>query len=116
MNDDPDAPVNIRFGGWCSDWPSGNGFFPDLFRSDSDFWAHFAEPAVDAEIERIAKLPIDQQPAEWGALDQLIMTDYYPVVVTGYLGSALLHGSRIGGMNGDSTIGMPTWKDIHVVP
>ncbi len=43
------------------------------------------------------------------------MTDYYPGVVTRYEGVAMLHGSRIGGMNTDQVYGMPTWKDIHVL-
>jgi len=44
----------------------------------------------------------------------VIMTDYYPVISTSYTGSAMLHGSRIGGINADSVYSMPTWKDIFV--
>ena len=117
VSTDPNAPVNIRESGWCSDWPSGNSWFPHLFHSNGAVnEAHFAEPAVDAEIDRISGLPLGEQPAAWGDLDRSIMTDYYPAINTGYLGAAMLHGSRIGGMNGDNTYGMPTWKDIHVVP
>ncbi len=113
---DPQAPVNVRIGGWCPDWPSGNSWFPPVFHSEGEGnFAHLSEPAVDAEIERISGLPVEEQPAEWGDLDETIMTDYYPVVVTGYPGAALLHGSRIAGMNIDSAYPtMPTWKDIFV--
>ncbi len=70
---------------------------------------------LDAEIHRIGQLPVDQQPAAWGALDESIMTDYYPIVITDYRGDAMLHGSKVGGMNNDASFGGPTWKDIHVV-
>ncbi len=117
LKDDPDAPINVRPGGWCSDWPSGSSWFPPLLQSNGYVnQAYFAEPAVDAEIDRISGLPLGEQPAAWGDLDRSIMTDYYPAINTGYLGSAMLHGSRIGGMNGDNANGMPTWKDIHVIP
>jgi len=39
---------------------------------------------------------------------------YYPVVITGHPGVALLRGSKIGGMNVDNTNTMPTWKGIFV--
>ncbi len=118
MNIDPDAPVNLRIGGWCPDWPSGSIWFPPLFDSESqiDVGPYFDEPEIDAEIERIAGLPIQEQPAAWGELDRSTMTDYYPVIVTRYQAVPTLHGSRIGGVNVDSVYEMPTWKDIHVVP
>jgi len=112
---DPNAPINLRLNGWCSEWPSGGAWFPQLFHSgEADNEAHFAEPAVDAEIERISRLPVTEQAGAWGALDRVIMTDYYPVISTSYTGSAMLHGSRIGGINADSVYSMPTWKDIFV--
>jgi len=117
VSSDPNAPINLRLNGWCSEWPSGSAWFPQLFHSDgSANWAHFAEPAVDAEIDRISQLPLEEQPAAWGALDRSIMTDYYPAIITSYTRSAMLRGSRIGGMNADSVYSMPTWKDIYVRP
>ena len=86
---DPNSPLNLRQGGWCPDWASGSSWIPPLFGSDGGGASHFAEPAVDAEIERIAELPIDQQPAAWGALDKTIVTDYYPAIVTRYDAVAL---------------------------
>ncbi|MBA2532284.1 MAG: hypothetical protein H0V23_09290 [Nocardioidaceae bacterium] len=112
---DPNAPLNLRPGGWCPNWPSGSSWIPPLFGSEGGGQSHFAEPAVDAEMERIAKLPVDEQPAAWGALEKWIMTDYYPAIVTRYVSVALPYGSRIDGVNTDNW-GMPTWKDIYVVP
>jgi peptide/nickel transport system substrate-binding protein len=118
VSNDPDAPINIRTNtGWCADWPSGSALFPPLFDSTGFGNAtYFAEPAVDQEIDRISDLPIDAQPAAWAALDKTIMTRYYPVVVLGYGASALLHGSKIGGMHIDNVTGAPTWKDLYLRP
>jgi peptide/nickel transport system substrate-binding protein len=114
MRDDPKAPINLRDDGWCPDWPSGIDWFTETFHSPGGY-TFFTEPAVDREIERISRLPINQQPVLWGALDKTIMTRYYPVVITGYRQAALLHGSGIGGMNVDG-LSMPTWQDLHVIP
>jgi peptide/nickel transport system substrate-binding protein len=115
---DPHAPINLRsggFGGWCADWPSGSSWIPILFGSGNIQNAgHFSEPSVDADIERIKGLPLEQQLVEWGKLDKRIATEYYPVVVTDYGMDALLRGSRIRGMNNDSVLGTPTFKDMYV--
>ena len=73
-------------------------------------------PDVDREIARVQALPLDQQAAAWGALDQTIETDDYPVIPTGHGGVANLRGSRIGGLHLDSLLGTPTFKDIYVLP
>jgi len=115
VNSDPTAPINLRSSGWCSDWPSGSSWFPPLFHSKgTGNFSMFAEPEIDAEIDRIGALPFEEQPAAWAALDKTIMTDYYPAVIVGYLAAAMLHGSKIGGMNIDAIYGMPTWKDLYV--
>lgn len=114
---DPDAPVNLRRGGWCQDFPSGTSWIPNLLQSDNpNNWSQFSEPAVDAEIERILRLPFTQQPAAWGRLDKKIMTKYYPLVVNYYQRVPLLFGSGLGGVNADDTnFGRPTWKDMYVI-
>jgi hypothetical protein len=47
----------------------------------------------------------------WNALDKLIQTKYFPMVVTGYGGVAMMRGSKVHN-DFDDTFGMPTWKDI----
>ena len=116
LNDDPNAPINLRGGGWCPDMPTGTTWIPRLFGSDGGGRAHFAEPAVDAEIERISRLPFEEQPAAWGALDKTIMTDYYPAIVTSYQAGPILHGPGIGSLNVDNILGTVNWKDIHILP
>jgi peptide/nickel transport system substrate-binding protein len=114
---DPGGPLNVRESGWCADWPSGSTFLPPVFQSHAqDNRAYFSQPAIDAEMARIARSPIAQQPAEWARLDKTLMTRYYPVIITGHEADALLHGVRIHGMNHDNAFGAPTWKDINVAP
>ncbi|MBA2443951.1 MAG: hypothetical protein H0V49_01300 [Nocardioidaceae bacterium] len=120
---DPDAPLNVRSGGWCSDWPSGGSWFPPVFETTNldeeglgSNYAVFSEPEVDKEIERIQTIPVEEQPAAWNALDQTIMEKYLPVFVTGYGGVAMAHGSGVQGMEDDNVFGMPTWKDMWLKP
>jgi peptide/nickel transport system substrate-binding protein len=114
---DRHAPINVRFDGLCSDWESGSYWLPQFFASDGAFNdGYFAEPSVDASIDRIGSLPLAEQPSAWGSLDKEVMTRYYPGVILGYSTVQMLHGASIGGMNDDPVPGMPTWKDIYLRP
>jgi peptide/nickel transport system substrate-binding protein len=117
VDTDPAAPINLRGGGfgWCSDWPSGNSMLTPVFQSGASVnFEYFSKPWVDKAIARISRLPLNEQPSEWGTLDKTIMTKYYPVVVIDYAASAKLLGSKIGGLEIENVTGMPTWKDLYV--
>jgi peptide/nickel transport system substrate-binding protein len=117
----PKADVNIRSIGWCSDWPSGSSWMPPEFQTTdiatsgfgSNFEA-FSEKAVDDRISAIQLLPLDQQAAAWNALDKEIQTTYFPVVVTGYGGVAMMRGSKVHKAYDDTTFGNFTWKDMWI--
>jgi peptide/nickel transport system substrate-binding protein len=118
---DPKAPVNVRAVGWCSDWPSGATWIPPTFQTTNikseglgANYEAFSSKLVDNKIKSIQLLPVSKQPAAWNALDKLIMTKYFPVVLTGYGGSAMMRGTKVEGMNDDKTNGMPTWKDMWI--
>jgi len=115
----PDWPGNIRSVGWCSDWPSGGSWFPPVFHStdiDKDgFGANYAgfnEPEVDAKIKAAQSASLTAQPKLWNAIDKLIQTKYYPVIVTGYGADAMIRGSKVMNMTNDPVFGMPNWKDM----
>lgn len=119
---DPDADINVRPAGWIADWPSGGSWFPPLIQSTNieaegvgSNYSVFNEPEVDQKIEDILALPVDEQADAWGELDEDVMTNYLPLFVIRYGGVAQQHGSKIEGHFIDNTIGMPTWKNIHVV-
>jgi peptide/nickel transport system substrate-binding protein len=116
---DPNAPINLRSIGWCSDWPSGLTWLPPVFQTNKSVGANysfFSEKSVDNRIAAIGKLPFDQQPHAWGLLDEYINHKYFPNIVTGYGGAAMMHGSKIGGMYDDPVWAMPNYKDIYVIP
>ncbi len=112
---DPKTDVDFRSLGWCSDWPSGASWFPPVFSADgSSNYSYLADEALDAEMDKIQEMPIEEQPDAWGAMDEKIMTDIVPVVNIGFGGTAMMHGSAIQGMENDNVLGSPTYKNIWV--
>lgn len=115
MTQDPDAPVNLRHLGWCSDWPSGSSWFSPVFSSEgSSNYSYLSVPEIDQKILDIESQDANAQPPLWGDLDEEIMTDYYPVIVDYYTANAMLHGSKIMNMENDEIRGMPTFADIWI--
>ena len=117
---DYDSPINVRSSGWCSDWPSGGSWFPAQWDGSlvglegMPNPANFKEADADAKQKEILDRPADEAAAAWGEFDKLIEETYYPAVVTGYSGTAIIRGSKIGGMYNDSVRGMPTLSDMYV--
>ena len=119
---DVNKDVNLRSAGWCSDWPSGSTWLPTVLGDSHINKSHsfgvnystFHNKASEQQMDAIQKLPLDQQPDAWNALDKQIFTKFYPLVTTFYGGVAQAHGSKINGDNDDNTFGMPTWKNIWV--
>ena len=115
------APVNMGQspGGWCSDWPSGGSWFPVLFQShsitDGQSWGMLADTALDAEIDAVSALPLDQQAAKWGELDKKIM-GMYVAIPRYYDKMAIVVGTKVGGTEGDATVGMPFFVNMFVKP
>ncbi|MGZ4470030.1 MAG: ABC transporter substrate-binding protein [Nocardioidaceae bacterium] len=121
VREDPNAKINVRSAGWCSDWPSGGSWFPPVIQSTNlkaeglgSNYPVFSEPSVDKKINDVQTKPVAQQPAAWDQLDRYVMKKYFPLFITGYGGVAMMRGSNIQGMNDDAVFGMPTWKDIWV--
>jgi peptide/nickel transport system substrate-binding protein len=118
--ENPNKDINIRSAGWCADWPSGGSWFPVLHKTEdvealgqiSQNYALFSEADVDQRIDDTLALPIDDQAAAWGELDQYISETYLPLIPLTYDGVIQAHGSNVNGHNNDPTIGMPTFKDI----
>lgn len=119
---DPNANVNVRSQGWCSDWPSGGSWFPAQWTGDLITEQSVSNPSfldddfVNNEVDRIlSELSPEEAVTAWGELDKHIMTEIYPAVLTGYSGTAMVHGSKVGGMEADSLRGMPTFKTMYIV-
>ena len=111
----PDAPINLRALGWCSDWPSGTSWFRPVFGGDGCCnYSYMDEPKVNRQIDEIEALPIEDQLPRWAQLDEEIMTDYYPVINDGYLYDAFLHGSKLMNVVNDEIHAEPYFPGIWV--
>lgn len=117
---DPDnklyKKINLLGTAWCQDWPSASTFLPPIVETGAAYnTGAFSEAAVDDEMERIRSLPVDEQAEAWGALEQTVMTDYQPVIQTGYYQNIFGFGSDIGGFANDTSVGgAPDYRSIYI--
>ncbi len=118
---DPKSPINVRSSGWCSDWPTGGSWFPAQWAGSlvglegMPNPAQFKEAAMDTEQDKILDTMTPEEAAKaWGQFDKTMETKYYPAVNTGYSGTAMIHGSKVGGMENDNVRGMPTFAQMYI--
>jgi len=118
---DPKSPINVRSSGWCSDWPSGTTWFPAQWAGSlvgvegMPNPSNFKEADMDAQQNKILDTMTPEQAAPaWGQFDKTMETKYYPAVNTGYSGTAMIHGSKVGGMANDNVRGMPTFARMYI--
>ncbi|MBB5936742.1 ABC transporter substrate-binding protein [Streptomyces zagrosensis] len=89
---------------WSADWPSGSTVVPTIYGGknvydDSPNYSHLNSPAINKEIERIAKIEdVDQAAPEWVTLGERILTEEIPQVPVFYNRLFTLWGSGIGGV------------------
>lgn len=117
---DPDNKINktlnLRGVNWCSDWPAGSTMLPPLLKTDAAYnTAQFSEASVDDEMDRIATIPLEEQADAWGALDEKIMTEFFPIIPTAFRNDLFVFGEKVGNPTGDGALGAPNYKDLFVV-
>ena len=89
---------------------------PALLRTGATYnTAQFSEPAIDDEMDAIATMPLDEQADAWGALDEKIMTEYFPIIPTAFRNDLFVFGEKVGNPTGDGSIGAPNYKDLYVM-
>jgi peptide/nickel transport system substrate-binding protein len=115
------SPINVRSSGWCSDWPTGGSWFPAQWAGSLVGLEGMPNPAnfkvaeMDKEQDRILDtLTPEEAAGAWGEFDKTMETTYYPAVNTGYSGTAMIHGSKVGGMENDNVRGMPTFARMYI--
>ena len=114
-DDKVNKTLNLRAVSWCSDWPSGLTMVPPLTKTGAAYnTAFFSEKAIDDEMNAITTLPLEDQADAWGALDEKISKDYFPIIPTSFRNELLVFGSKIGNGVGDSAFGVPDYKDLFV--
>ena len=116
---DYNAPVNMDQSprGWCSDWPTGASWFPVLFEShsiaDGSCWGFLNDKALDAKIDAVAALSVDQATTKWADLDKEILGQYATLPLY-YDKMAVVAGTNIGGAEGDGTMGLPFFPNMFL--
>ena len=60
-------------------------------------------------------MPLEEQADAWGALDEKIMTEYFPIIPTAFRNDLFVFGEKIGNPTGDGAIGAPNYKDLFVI-
>ena len=108
--------INVQRVNWCSDWPSGLTMLPPLLKTGASYnTGAFSEQEIDAEMDRIpSEVPLDEQAAAWGALDEKVGTEYFPIIPTAFRNQLLAFGSKIGNGVGDPSFGATYFKGIYV--
>lgn len=116
---DPDNKINkelnLRSVNWCSDWPSGLTMLPAVLRGGATYnTAFFDEAEVNARMDEIPTLPLEEQADAWGELDKEIAEKYYPLIPIAFRNDLFAFGSRIGNPTGDGAMGAPNYKDFFI--
>jgi peptide/nickel transport system substrate-binding protein len=107
--------LNLRGVNWCSDWPSGLTMLPPLLKTGAAYnTPQFSEEEVDARMDEIPSLPLEEQAEAWGELDELIGTEFFPIIPTAFRNDLFVFGSKIGNPTGDGALGAPNYKDLYV--
>jgi len=107
--------LNLRGVNWCSDWPSGLTMLPPLIKTGAAYnTPQFSEQSVDDEIAAIPSKPLEDQADAWGALDEKVSTEFFPIIPTAFRNDLFAFGSKIGNPAGDGQMGAPNYKDLYV--
>ncbi|MSZ78079.1 MAG: hypothetical protein F2667_13315, partial [Actinobacteria bacterium] len=94
--------LNLRGVNWCSDWPSGLTMLPPLVKTGATYnTAFFSEKSVDDRMAEIPLLPLDEQADAWGALDESLSTEFFPIIPTAFRNELFAFGTKIGNPSGD---------------
>jgi peptide/nickel transport system substrate-binding protein len=117
------ANCDLMTYGWGQDFPSNSTVMGVLMKGSAIQAegnvniSYFSNPAVDAELDRLAAEPDVAKAAEgYMALDEKVMKDYAPLVPMYYDHSFSLRGSKIGGLYLSTTWGSPSLQNVYVKP
>lgn len=116
-------PWDLYIGSWGADWPSGASILPVLYDGraikdggSNNGASYLNAPALNAEFDRILAMPLADQLAEWGRLDEKIMLEHAPVVPLYVDVMFTIHGSKVGGIFIDSIWGSVAVTNAYVRP
>ena len=94
----------------------GSHHVPPLIKTGAAYnTAYFSEKSIDQEMNEIATMPLDEQADAWGALDEEIGTEYFPIIPTAFRNELFVFGSKIGNRAVTAQIAAPDYKDLYVM-
>lgn len=115
-----DNPWDIYLSEWAADWPSGAAILPVLFdgrtikAEGNSNVSYVNNDTINAEFDRILAMDPAEQAAEWGKLDERIMTELAPAVPLFVDVQYVVHGSKAGGVFVESIFGYPSFIRAYV--
>jgi peptide/nickel transport system substrate-binding protein len=115
-------PYDIYLTNWAADWPSAVSTIPVLWdgrklgpQGNSNV-SYFNADDVNAEIDRVSKLPAGEAGPEWAKIDQMIMEKYCPVVPIYQDNTFLVTGPKVGGLIISEQFGSPVFYNTYLKP
>jgi peptide/nickel transport system substrate-binding protein len=60
-------------------------------------------------------MPLEDQADAWGALDERVGTEFFPIIPTAFRNDLFAFGTKIGNGVGDGALGAPDYKDLFVI-
>ena len=115
-------PWDLYMSNWAADWPSGAAILPVLYdgrkikATNNSNVSYVNDDAINADFDRVLALSPAEQAAEWGKLDERIMTEKAPAIPLYVDVGYYLTGSRVGGVFIGSVFGYPSFANAHVKP
>ncbi|MCH0538347.1 ABC transporter substrate-binding protein [Streptomyces sp. MUM 203J] len=112
-------PYDLYLMCMASDWPGASsllGMFDGrtIAATGNDNFVYLDDPGINAEIDRLRRLPAAEAADGWAALDERLMRDHVPMVpLFSYLHVAL-NGSRVRGVFTSSFLGTPVYYNAYV--
>ncbi|PYC72113.1 ABC transporter [Streptomyces tateyamensis] len=106
--------------GWGADWPSGDSVLPPTLGSNQVVnggtnYSHYKNPAMDAEMDRIAKIQDQAQAAdEWMKLADKILATDVPKIPATYDKFFQVYGAGLGGVAYNQVLGSIDVSSVYI--
>lgn len=105
--------------GWCFDWPSADSIFPPTVGSGAlsqggTGWGNLSDQKVDAEINRISALSIEEQGPEWGKFDKWLQETYLVALPDYYDKGNYVFGTKVKNVKNNPNKGMPELSQVWI--
>lgn len=103
----------------AADWPGASsllGMFDGrtIRPNGNDNFVYLDDQEINAEIDRIGRLPAEEAADEWARLDEKLLRDHVPLLPLFAYMHLALSGSRVGGVFTSSYLGTPIYYNAYL--